>query len=301
MEMLHEITENFIDIENLFEAKNPRLYRLIPAFIFNYLKRSIHQEFINGVIYRHRDKSGLDFVKAVLEEFGISVKVSDDQVFDTANDGYYGKGSPRDSGISALRDLIKPDGRYIVASNHPLGGPDGLALIHAVGQVRKDLVFPVNDLLMYIPGLKPLFIPINKHGKNTENIKIIDETFASGKVILYFPAGLVSRKNNKGEIKDLAWKKTFISKARKYRRDVIPVYLSGRNSDFFYNLANWRRRLGIRANIEMLYLPDEMFKQKGNTITMKFGEPISYTTFDKSKTDGSWAQFVKDKVYGLAK
>jgi putative hemolysin len=176
---------------------------------------------------------------------------------------------------------------------------DGMALIQVVGRVRKDIVFPVNDILTYIPGLQPLFIPINKHGKNTENLEIIENTFASGKVILYFPAGLVSRKHKGGIIKDLEWKKTFITKARKYKRDVIPVYISGRNSNFFYNLASWRGKLGIKANIEMLYLVDEMARQKGKTIKMVFGHPIPYTTFDRSKSDVQWAAFVKNIVYDL--
>jgi len=174
-----------------------------------------------------------------------------------------------------------------------------MALIDVAGKVRPDIVFPVNDILMNVPGLQPLFIPINKHGRNTENVRIIDETFASDKMILYFPAGLVSRKQRGGVIRDLPWKKTFVSKAKKYQRDVIPVHISGRNSNFFYNLANWRKKLGIKANIEMLYLVDEMVKQKGKPIRITFGEPIPWTTFDKSKTDRQWAEEVKKRVYAL--
>ena len=174
-----------------------------------------------------------------------------------------------------------------------------MALIQVVGRIRQDLVFPVNDILMNVPGLQPLFIPINKHGKNTENVRIIDETFASDKVILYFPAGLVSRKQKGGVIRDLEWKKTFITKAKRYHRDVIPVYISGRNSNFFYNLANWRKRLGIKANLEMLYLVDEMVKQKDKPIRITFGEPIPYINFDKSRSDSQWAEWVKERVYEL--
>jgi len=190
-------------------------------------------------------------------------------------------------------------GRFIIASNHPLGGLDGMALMQAVGRVRKDLVFPVNDILMNVPGLQPLFIPINKHGKNTDNARIIDETFASDKIVLYFPAGLVSRKQKGGVIRDLEWKKTFISKARRYHRDVVPVHISGKNSDFFYNLSNWRRRLGIKANLEMLYLVDEMVKQKDKPIRITFGRPIPWQTFDKSRTDSEWAAWVKERVYEM--
>ena len=279
-----EISEHFIDVEQLFATKNPKLLKILPKFIFSFLKKIVHQEEINGYIYRNRDKFGLDFIDAMLEEFGVRSEIIIPPTLTTHTN---------------LTNLISPTGRYIVASNHPLGGMDGMALIQAVGKARKDIVFPVNDILTYIPGLKPLFIPINKHGKNTENVEIIENTFASGKVILYFPAGLVSRKHKGGIIKDLEWKKTFITKARKFQRDVIPVFISGRNSNFFYNLASLRGKLGIKANLEMLFLVDEMAKQKGKTIKMVFGQPIPYTTFDRSKNDVQWAEFVKNIVYNL--
>jgi len=270
-----DIPERLIDIEALFAAKNPRLLKIIPGFVIRYLKRITHQEEINGYIYRNREKSGLPFVEAVLKELGVRIEVAF-------------KGSTFDV-----------NGRYIIAANHPLGGMDGMALINIAGKYWPDIVFPVNDLLMYVPGLRPLFIPINKHGRNTENGRIIASTFASDKTILYFPAGLCSRKRRDGTICDLEWKKTFITQARQYKRDIIPVYIDGRNSNCFYNLANWRKRLGIKANIEMLYLVDEMIKQKGKTIRLIFGPTIPYSNFNKSHSDSEWATWVKEKVYGL--
>jgi 1-acyl-sn-glycerol-3-phosphate acyltransferase len=189
-------------------------------------------------------------------------------------------------------------GRAIVASNHPLGGLDGVVLMHVVGRKRKDFLFPVNDLLLFLPPLKPLFIPINKHGSNQENLQILDDSFKSDKLILYFPAGLVSRKQN-GKIEDLEWKKTFVSKAVKYKRDIIPTFIDGANSNFFYNLANLRKKLGLKANIEMLYLPDEMFKQFDKTIHITFGAPIPYETFDKRHNYMGWANLVKKYVYSM--
>ena len=280
-----EIPERLIDIEALFADKNPRLLRLIPGFVLSYLKRIIHQEEVNGYIWRNREKKGLCFVEAILHEFGVNVIILDKRSNPVA-------GSP----------LVPPSGRYIVSSNHPLGGLDGMALMQELGRIREDIVFPVNDLLMNVPGLRPLFIPINKHGRNTDNAKLINDTFASEKMILYFPAGLVSRKQHihgKIQVRDLEWKNTFIKKAKKYQRDIIPIYIEGRNSDWFYNLARWRKRLGIKANIEMLYLVDEMARQFNKTITLMVGDIIPYTTFDKSKTETQWAAWVQEKVYQL--
>ncbi len=296
-----EITEKFLDIEGVIASKNPALLKIIPGFVIRYLKRIVHQDEMNGYIYNNRDQFGLDFIEAIFKDFGARIYarcvIRDSRFAKEKREWIPVNEASRIA--DHLAQIIKPEGRYIIAANHPLGGLDGMALIDVVGKVRPDIIFPVNDILMNVPGLKPLFIPINKHGRNTENIRIIDETFASDKVILYFPAGLVSRKHQGGEIRDLAWKKTFISKAKKYRREVIPVHISGQNSNFFYNLANWRKRFGIKANIEMLFLVDEMVKHKDKPIRFTFGESIPYTTFDKSKTDARWAEEVKEMVYAL--
>ena len=267
------ISENFIDVEKLLADKNPRLLRLLPGFLIRYLKHIAHQDTVNHYIYKERHLFGLPFVDAILDDFGVSVKME---------------------GL----ENIPETGRIIVASNHPLGGLDGMALMKAVGKRRKDIVFPVNDLLMNLPGLRPLFIPINTLGSNAENIRIIENTFASDVAVLYFPSGMVSRKQ-KGVIKDLVWKKTFISKAKRHERNIVPAYIDGKNSSFFYNLANFRKKVGLKANIEMLYLVDEMMKQKSKTVTIYFGKPVSYTLFHNQVPDAIWAERMYDFVYTL--
>jgi len=262
-----------INVEKVIREKSPRLADKIPQFIYNYLKRIIHQDSLNDAIRRFDDQKGLDFVNSILGFMGVNIT-------------YEGL------------ENIPAEGRYIIASNHPLGGLDGLALMKVVGLVRQDIVFPVNDLLMNVPNLIPLFIPVNKHGSNAQNLMLMNDTFASDKAILYFPAGLCSRKQN-NKILDLEWKKTFITKARTFKRDIIPVHINGRNSEWFYNLANWRKRLGIKANIEMLYLVDEMYKQHNKNINITFGKPISWTIFDNRFPDLVWAQKVKQHVYSI--
>lgn len=265
--------EKFIDLKKVISNKSERLARLMPGFILAYLRRVVHEDDVNDFIARHGHKRGLDFVYAIMEEFGVRLEVINE-------------------------DKIPPAGRYILASNHPLGGIDGIAFMSAVSRVRKDFIFPVNDILLSIDNLKEFFIPINKHGSNAENIRMFNDTFASDKLLLYFPAGLVSRKRG-GKIRDLEWKKTVISKARQHKRDIIPVYMDGRNSNFFYNLANFRTRMGIKANLEMLYLVDETYKQFNKTLTIVFGDPISWESFDKSKSDLEWAAAIREKVYEL--
>ncbi|MBI9036866.1 MAG: glycerol acyltransferase [Bacteroidales bacterium] len=270
-----EIKKEFLNIKKIFYNKSPSIAKMVPKLVYNYLKKIIHESELNELIYNNKDKFDFDLINSLLEEFQIKIVVK---------------------GL----ENVSSTGRNIIASNHPLGGFDGLALMSVVGKIRKDIVFPVNDLLMNLPNIKNLFIPINKHGSNAENVIIINDTFASDVMILFFPAGLVSRKQS-GKILDLEWKKTFITKAKRFKRDVIPTFIDGRNSNFFYNLANLRKFLGIKSNIEMLYLSDEIFKQKNKTINIVFGKPISYLKFDKTKSDQKWAEIVKKEAYSLAK
>ena len=265
-----------IDLDQLLEDKSPRAKRFIPKFILRYLKRIIHQDEVNKFLADHQNVYVVDFADAVIKFFNVKINVINPE-------------------------NIPETGRYLVVSNHPLGGLDGLALISTFGQKRKDLYFPVNDLLLYLQNMNNIFLPINKHGRNSSDaVRVINEKFASDALMLYFPAGLCSRKT-KGEICDLDWKKTVVSKAKEYNRDIIPVHFEGKNSKFFYNLANFRKRLGLKANVEMLYLSDEMFKQNDQTFTITVGEPISHEEFTRDKKDVEWAQWIKTKVYELPK
>jgi putative hemolysin len=265
----------FLDLDRVIANKSPRLLKMLPRFVLNYLKKIIHQDDLNEIDRKHGDLYDLDFLDAILKDFGVKI-------------------------IYRGLENIPANGRWIIASNHPLGGLDGMALMWVVGKVRKDILFPVNDLLMNIPNLRGLFIPINKLGSNAGNARSIDDAFASDKAMLFFPAGLCSRKQ-KGEICDLEWKKSFITRARTHKRDIIPCHINGRNSNWFYNLAKLRAVLGIKVNIEMLYLVDEMYKQGNKEIVITFGKPISYTIFDKKIPDVIWAQKLKAQAYKLDK
>jgi putative hemolysin len=271
-----KVEVQYIDIDQVFKNKNPKLHRLIPGFIIRYLKRIIHQDEINKFLKKNGHLTGLEFISVALKFLNIRYKI-----FGFEN--------------------IPQKGRFIFISNHPLGGLDGLVFMKEVGKIFPNLKFPVNDLLMNLVNLKPLFLPINKHGSQArEAARLIEEAYSSNCQILHFPAGLCSRKIA-GSIVDIDWKKHFISKAIEHKRDVIPVHFSGRNSNFFYNLANLRTLLGIKSNIEMIYLPNEMFKQRDKEITVKFGKPISFEEFDPSFTHREWAERVKHLVYALGK
>lgn len=271
-----EITEKTIDIEKVFRVKNPRLYRWTPRFVVRWIARLIRQDEINRVIYAYPDDDAIAFAKHVLEELNVSIEVV---------------------GVENLKDKE----HFIVASNHPLGGLDGVAMLNTVGGIYPDVVFPVNDILLFIPQLRTAFIPLNKQGKsttNTANLKNVQAHFSSDRPIVYFPAGICSRRQ-RGIIKDLAWKKSFITLAVKNQRDVVPALFCGRNSGFFYRLANWRVRLGIKFNIEFILLPREMFHQRDKKFRVIFGKPIPYSFFNERFTPEKWAQLLRDFVYTM--
>jgi len=265
-----------IDIEKILKEKNPAAYRWLPKFIINWLKRKINEDRINECVWINRHNYGYAFNDGCLDY--VSAKVTWEGL-----------------------ENIPNTGGVIVASNHPLGGIDGLAAIHAISQKRKDVRAIVNDILTNLVNFDGVLMGVNLVGGTTmDKLKLVDSFYGSTGVSFIFPAGLVSRKQN-GEIKDLEWKKSFVTKAIQHNQPVIPLYVYGKNSKFFYNFAYWRKKLGIKLNIEMLFLPDEMFSQSNKNIHLKFGKPIMPTVFDKSKTHLQWAQTVKQMVYDLGK
>lgn len=266
-----------VDVREVLRQKAPSVAGKIPGFIINYLIRIIHEEEINDILTRYHDKEGVDFMQELIGYFDLSLKIIGEE-------------------------NIPSDGRYVFASNHPLGGLDGICLSAVIGR-RYDgkIRYLVNDLLLYLTNLRSIFVPINKHGaQGRENARLIDEAYASDNQIVTFPAGLCSRMIG-GKIQDMEWKKSFIQKAVEYKRDVVPVYFEGRNSAFFYAVAALRKKLGIKMNYEMIYLPREMFRSRHKTFCIHFGKPVPWQTFDGSRKPTDWAGWMREQVYNLKK
>ena len=264
----------FINVENILKTKAPSLYKKMPRFLVRYFTKVLHQDEVNSDLQKISDLVGVPKFHKHLEINNIQID-------------YHGK------------ENVPSDGRFIFVSNHPFGGPDGIMIVSAVGKMFPKTKLMVNDLLMYLPDIEDVFIPINRFGRNKhEYVDMLEKSMNSDYQIIIFPAGLVSRKI-KGKIVDLEWKKSFVSYAKRYQRDIIPVFISGQNSNFFYNLANWRKRLGVKVNIEQLYLVDELYKHKNESVSMYFGKPIKYTDLTKDKTDAEWAEEIKQIAYSL--
>jgi putative hemolysin len=264
-----------LDLDKVFKEKAPGIYKRTPAFVINYLKRKVHIEELNEILTIYADKQGVDFMTAVVGYFDLRLDVK---------------------GL----DKIPTNGRYIFVSNHPLGGLDGICLSAVIGQIfNKKIKYLVNDILYFIKNLQPIFIPVNKHGAQAKNkAQALNEAYLSDNQIITFPAGLCSRKIG-NRIYDLEWKKSFIQKAIETKRDIVPIHFEAKNSKFFYRFANFRKILGIKFNLEMIFLPDEMFKNKHKTFSITFGEPISWKVLDNTKTPQQWADEIKEISYNL--
>lgn len=275
---MNNITEKTIDINDILKSKMGGKARFVPSPFIGWLKRIVHQDQVNEYLWQSRNLTGVDWLEECVRYLDMTLEIE---------------------GRENLPG--KDDGRlYTFVSNHPLGGADGVALGAVIGRHYDGRFrYLVNDLLMNLPGLAPLCIPINKTGSQSRSFPaMVEAGFGGDNHILMFPAGLCSRRIN-GQIHDLPWKKTFIVKSVETRRDIVPIHFGGKNSDFFYRVADICKKLGVKFNVAMLFLVDEMYKNTHKTFRISIGKPIPWQTFDRSKTPVEWAKYVQDVVYTL--
>ena len=263
-----------LDLEQIIRARAGKKARFIPQFLINWFKKAAHQDYING--YLKEGYVGVEFCENGLKYLGVDLE------------------------INGLENLPKDGRKFTFVSNHPLGAIDGVTLGAVIGKEYDGKIkYLMNDLLMNLKGMAPLGVPINKIGGQARNLpKLIDEAFRSENQMLIFPAGLCSRKID-GKIQDIPWGKAFITKSRQTGRDIIPIHFKGQNSERFYKVASWQKKLGLKFNIAMLMLPDEMYKSAGRKYRITFGKPIPIQTLDRSRTDVEWAQEIRKTVYEL--
>ena len=265
-----------IDIGAVLQTKAPRLSQRIPAFAVQWLRRTIHEAEINHILRTYWDLPPQEFIRACFREWEVT---------------YSAEGLER----------LDPKGRYLFVANHPFGGMDGMMLADKLIDRFGDARLVVNDLLMHIEPLRPLWIPVNKHGsQNAAYARKMEEEFFGERQVLTFPAGLCSRKID-GRVTDTEWKTNFLKKAYASQREIVPVFVEGRLSNFFYRVDRIRKALGIKFNIEMLWLPDEMFSQKGRHFRIVVGDPIPVAELQQAGSLREQVEYVRKKAYFLEK
>lgn len=267
-----------VDVEQILREKAGAKARRVPRFVLSWLKKIVHQDEVNQFLEQSSHLSGVEWLEACVEYLDMKLDVSGRENLPASDDGRH----------------------YTFVSNHPLGGIDGVALGAILGRHYDGHIrYLVNDLLMNLRGLAPLCIPINKTGSQSRDFPaMVEAGFKGDNHIIMFPAGLCSRRTN-GVVRDIPWRKTFVVKSVETQRDVVPIQFGGQNSNFFYTLANFCKRTGIKFNVAMLFLVDEMYKNTHKRFSVKIGKPIPWQTFDKSRTPAQWAAWVQKKVYEL--
>ena len=268
-----------IDIAKVLRDKAGDKAWYVPRFVVAWLKKIIHQDQVNEFILAEGDKQGVEWLEDCVKYLDMRLQVEGEENLPPAGAGRY----------------------CTFVSNHPLGGIDGVALGAILGRrYEGEVKYLVNDMLMNLHGLAPMFIPINKVGAQSRNFPLmVEEGFRSRNHIIMFPAGICSRRMKDGSIRDLPWNKTFVAKSVATQRDVVPIHFIGRNSDRFYTIAEWCKRLRLKFNLAMLFLPDEMYRGQHGEYKVIIGKPIPWTVFDKSKSPQQWAQEVRAQVYKL--
>jgi hypothetical protein len=268
--------QKVVDLDKWFKESNNKLFRNLPGFIVNRLKKMICEKEMNALHNKNIDKVGIDYINAILNDLDITIRMHNENALAGAE-------------------------KCIFVANHPLGGVDALSFLHCINKLKGKVVSPSNQFFNYDPNLAPLIVGVNVFGGSSrEQNRIINQTFQSDAQIMIFPAGLVSRKIN-GEIKDPEWHKSFVSKAIETKRYVVPTFITGVNTPKFYRISRIRKFFRIKMPVEILCLPREMLNKKGSTIDLIFGDPIPYSYFDASKRPHEWAQYVKNMVYDMGK
>ena len=274
MEKFNERESYFVDIDKIL---GPKLRKKLPRFAINFLKRRLHQDQVNEAIMGANPYHGAGFFDEALKYLNITYRTRGEEKLDK-------------------------DKKYIFVCNHPLGGPEALIIGSVFHRLYGEgFQVPVTPIMANLKPLAEFFTPVNNlSSKQSRDLgERIAKMFNSDQQVVVFPAGLCARKI-KGKITEMPWKKMFVTQARRYERDVVPVHMSGHNSKWYFFLCKLSKFLRLKINIGMLFLVDELFKQRGNEFVITFGEPVPYTTFDKSKTDLQWAAEMQERVKALA-
>lgn len=274
--MQMEQTEDYtIDLERIIKSRTGR--NKVPRWVVGAANRFFHTDYINGFLSQGYE--GIEFCHRCMEYMNVTIHTE---------------------GLEELKNKLPSDAGVTFVSNHPLGGVDGVALIGIIGSsFDREVRLLVNDFLMSVKGLAPMCVPVNKMGAQSRSLPEMMEGIYSGRNnLLIFPAGACSRVID-GEIQDRKWNKSFIKYSRDYNRWIVPVHFFGRNSPHFYRIDKLCRLFHIKFNLPMFYLPDELYRARGGSYRVVFGDPMPPESFDESRGCAQWADYVRDIVYKL--
>lgn len=234
---------------------------------------------VNDVHSRGFDHPGPPFVKFLLEDFNIKLRIDNEQVLDNL-----------------------PQGAFITVSNHPFGALDGISLIHIIASRRPEYKVMVNMILNRLTAMRPNFIAVDqsasddpaKKAVSIQGIKQAIMQVRRGRPIGFFPAGAVSKVNWRGHLVDRPWQPNIIRLIEQLDVPVIPIYFHGTNSWLFnfLGVVCWQLRT--------LRLPSEVWRKCNTTMHISVGDPISVE--EQKLHQGSleeFGQWLKSRTYAM--
>lgn len=243
-----------INIDSVVETYFPKSVTRKPLLskpLVAFLRMLFHEKEFKQFEQDFPHIEGIDFVEHVLDYFNFSYSIRSDEI-----------------------ERISPSGRLVIVANHPIGSLDGLALLKLIYSIRRDVKVVGNQVLSHVEPLESLLLPVDNMNRKTAkaNVKAIDEHLQNEGAVIIFPAGEVSRFGPSG-IKDGSWNSGFLKFASKANAPILPLFIDGKNSTFFYSLSL------IAKPISTLWLIREMFKQAQNHVDIRIGKAITHDDY----------------------
>ena len=231
---------------------------------------------INRLFDGAADYQGCEFADHLLENMKITIDVSPEQL-----------------------ENIPKEGGFVMVSNHPFGGIEGVMLLSAIAKVRPDFKLMANFILSHIPNLKDCFFSVNPFEKNPEwkssvgGIKGTIQHIADGHGLGVFPAGEVSRYHGHDYPEDLPWSTSIARIIKKAEVPVIPVFWDGRNSKWFYAVDKIHSMLGTAR------LTKELINKHDTCFNLQIGKPILPSELEVYDNPKDLAAYLRSRSYAL--
>ncbi|MDD2232594.1 MAG: hypothetical protein PHH94_05055 [Sphaerochaetaceae bacterium] len=259
-------------LRDIAESWNPKIARHIPRFVYRKINKILHIDELNAFLSETHNDDTQVFLDKAVAFFDLKIRFN---------------------GFDKI-EAQKGNGDLFIVANHPIGGPEGIALVDKVLPLMPDVKIMIQKLLAAVHPMRKISV------YNGSRLITTLESVKKGDPVILFPAGFCSRRlKHRRLIYDLKWKSTFIKLSQRYGRTVLPIHISGRLSERMYRWYSFRRALHIKLQIETLFLVDEMFKCKGSELVFTVGNPIAPETFSCNADPDEWAARVRQYVFQL--
>ncbi len=268
-------TEPFVpfDIPSIAAKYNPKLAKRIPKFLYRKLEKILCIKQLNDGLIPGCKGDGQFYLDYIVNYIGFKMEF-------------------QGPGVSELEKLKGQSVMFV--SNHPFGGPEGLGLFRWIYPKFPEARLLTQSMLGAIPTMKKFSV------FNGRDVSTLNKAVEENRSLLFFPAGYCSRYLSFGDVFDYEWKPSFVKIAKRNRQPIVVFFIEGHVSKRTLNWTRIRKFFHIKTSFETIYLVDEMFKMKGQTLKVIVSKPIMPETFDDENINKhDWAQRLRQYCYEL--